>query len=154
MSRLVLPDPRPKRSRLCYTLAQYFYVSTTFYLKDVELTPLLLLTNSQNMQGFEQTIDKKASARITALELKQLLITLSTTRNVCFRFRQIGEMWMKNHMKVDNIRDNSVLLYDDVDNRYYIVKINTIMQFDIDARFQSLQPNFHYDVSPSAELDS
>jgi hypothetical protein len=105
------------------------------------------------MQGLERSAEKTRILNVTSLELKQLLILLSTKRNIRLRFKQTGGKWMKNYMKVDAVKDKSVLLYDDSDGRYYLLKINNIMQFDIDATFQTYQPGLHYTVTPSAELD-
>lgn len=96
---------------------------------------------------------EKTSSAISSVELKQLLVLLSQSSTICFRFRLLGEMWMNNHMKVTNVRDNSVLFYDEVSAKYYLVKINNIMQFDIDNRLHYFQPHFHYDVFPSPELE-
>jgi hypothetical protein len=97
-------------------------------------------------------IEKTASA-ISSVELKQLLVLLTQTSNVCFRFRQVGEMWMRNHMKVNTVKEDSVLFYDDTDGKFFLVKLKNIMQFDIDNRIHHYQPHFHYDVLPSVELD-
>ena len=91
---------------------------------------------------------------VNSLELKRILIALSTyTKSICFRWRQIGEIWMKRHCRVIDVKDKMVVLLDEVDNRYYLVRINSIMQFDLDERFQQFQPHFHYDVVPSTELE-
>ena len=89
----------------------------------------------------------------SAIELKQLLTHFSKTPGFSFRFRLLGEMWMKNLMQVTAVNEKTVLVYDDIDTKYYLVKINNIVQFEIDGRFQAYQPFFHYDVKPSAELD-
>jgi hypothetical protein len=97
-------------------------------------------------------VEKTASA-ISSVELKQLLVLLSQSSSICFRFRAIGEMWMKNHMKVTNVSDDSALFYDEGETKYYLIKINNIMQFDIDNRIHNYHPHFHYNVIPSSELD-
>ena len=104
------------------------------------------------MSDFEKSV-QSSSKTVSGLELKQLLILLASTKSVCFRFRQVGGMWMKHHMRVDTVNEKSVLLRDEKDNRFYLVGINSIIQFDIDERFQAYLPNFHYTVRPSRELD-
>lgn len=96
---------------------------------------------------------EKTATSVIGLELKQLLIHLSESKNICFRFRIIGEMWMKRHMRVSSVNEKTALFYDEVDNKYYQVKLNNIIQFDLDDRFQNFLPHFHYTVSPSSELD-
>ena len=92
-------------------------------------------------------------AIVTAVELKQLTVALLTKQNVCFRSRQIGEMWMKHHCQVSSVNDKTVLLYDEVEGKYQLIRFNSVMQFDIDNRFQQYHPHFHYDVCPSPELE-
>jgi hypothetical protein len=106
------------------------------------------------MQSFDyKTNLEKTVASISALELKQLLIQLLKNPHICFRFRLIGEMWMQHLMSVNAINEKSVLLYDEVDNKHFLVRYNNIMQFEIDHRFQTYQPHFHYTVQPANELE-
>jgi hypothetical protein len=102
------------------------------------------------MQLFDSNI-KNPISDISSLELKQLLYQIVDS-TVCFRFRPIGGMWMKNLMKVSAIRENSVVLFDEKNNKYHLIGLNDIMQFEIDERFQVFQPYFHYDVMRSTEL--
>src|SRR5687768_5236244 len=104
------------------------------------------------MKVTENKLEKNFTT-ISALELKQLLILLSKSSSICFRVRQLGEMWMTNLMRVHAVNEKSVLLYDENETKYYLVRLNNIMQFEIDARFQTYQPFFHYNVLPSRELD-
>lgn len=97
---------------------------------------------------------EKNTQLVNALELKQILISLSQYNNhICFRWRQVGELWMRHHCRVTDVKDKTVVLLDESDSRYHLIRINSIMQFDLDERFQHYQPNFHYDVSPAIELD-
>ena len=111
------------------------------------------LQSGPYMWILDKDVERTESKTITALELKQLLFLLERSAKVCFRFRQIGEMWMNNHMQVSNVAERSVLLYDDSFNRYVMVKLNKIIQFDLDNRFQNYQPHYHYGVVPSPELE-
>jgi hypothetical protein len=91
---------------------------------------------------------------VNALELKRMLTSLATyTKGICFRWRQVGEMWMKHHCRVIDVKDKTAVFFDEVENRYYLVRINSIMQFDLDERFQQFQPNYHYEVAPAPELE-
>jgi hypothetical protein len=60
---------------------------------------------------------------------------------------------MRRHCRVTDVKDKTVVLFDEVENKYYLVKINSIMQFDLDERFQNYQPHFHYEVTPAPELE-
>jgi hypothetical protein len=96
---------------------------------------------------------EKNVTTVSGLELKQLLIQLVNHSHICFRFRLMGEMWIKSMTQVTAINEKTVLVYDDVENKYYLIRYNSVMQFEIDHRFQNLQPHFHYNVQPSPELD-
>jgi hypothetical protein len=97
------------------------------------------------------TVENQSPPTVSALQLKQLLIHITDT-SICFRFRLLGGMWMKNLMKVSTVRENSVMLYDEKDSKYHLVGLNDIMQFEIDERYQGYQPHFHYEVKSSSEL--
>ena len=91
--------------------------------------------------------------KITAVELKRLLVTLhGYSPCVFFRCRQVGAMWMKRHAQISSITGNSVILYNEKESKYTFVDINNIVQFDLDERFQHYQPHCHYEVEPSSEL--
>ena len=91
--------------------------------------------------------------KITAVELKRLLVTLHAYNpKVFFRCRQIGAMWMKRHAQISSVTGNSVILYNEKESKYTFVDINSIVQFDLDERFQHYQPHCHYEVEPSSEL--
>ena len=102
---------------------------------------------------WQSDLNVEKTSLLSGIELKRLLVLLSQTPNICFRFRQVGEMWMQNHMKVSSVNENNVLFYDDKDSKFYHIRINSIMQFDIDNRIHHYQPHFHYSVQPSSELE-
>jgi hypothetical protein len=89
---------------------------------------------------------------VSAIELKQLLILLAST-TTCFRFRIVGEMWVRNLMRVITVNEKTALLLDETENKYFALRINNVMQFELDTRFQNFQPYFHYSVTPSKELE-
>lgn len=97
------------------------------------------------------SVVNQSEPTVSALELKQLLVHIADT-SICFRFRLLGGMWMKNLMKVSTVRENSVMLYDEKEAKYHLVGLNDIIQFEIDERYQGFQPYFHYEVKNSPEL--
>ena len=104
---------------------------------------------------FFQSVETRqdSSEKITAVELKRLLVNITSyNSNVFFRCRQMGAMWMTRHAMISSVTGNSVLLYDEKDSKYTYVDINSIIQFDLDERFQHYLPHYHYDVEPSSEL--
>ena len=106
----------------------------------------------REMMTFRNDLERSVTT-FSGLELKQLMLNLTRVPNVCFRFRLLGEMWMKNLMQVTAVNEKTALFFDEVDTKYYLVRINNIMQFEIDGRFHNFQPFFHYNVIPSPELE-
>ena len=101
------------------------------------------------------TIKKESPNVISVIELKKLLIELKEKRpDICIRFRLLGEMWARNFMRVILVTAKGVLLNDEVTNEAIsIANLTNIMQFEIDNRFQSFHPHFHYEVMPSPEFE-
>jgi hypothetical protein len=91
---------------------------------------------------------------ITVLELKRLLIDLKEHQpHTCVRVRLIGEMWFPVFMNIVFISDKGIVLNDERSTRLRdIPSLSMIMQFEIDQRFQSFQPHFHYEVVPADEF--
>jgi hypothetical protein len=99
-------------------------------------------------------VDKNKTL-ISDLELKRLLIELKDKRpDICFRYRQLGEMWKPNFMRIIDISDKGAVLNDETHNKLvFISDFSQVMQFELDAKFQQYQPHFHYEVLPT-ELHS
>jgi hypothetical protein len=97
---------------------------------------------------------KNDQAMISVLELKRLLIELrEKCVDVCIRPRLIGEMWYPQFLRVALLTEKGVLFHDENTNRFMsIADISSIMQFELDKRFQNFQPYFHYIVTSSAEI--
>jgi hypothetical protein len=88
------------------------------------------------------------SAEVSVLELKRLLIELVDKRpDICVRFRLLGEMWFSYFMRIILVTDTGVILNNEVAHKVVPVKdLKTVMQFEIDRRFQNFRPHFHYNV--------
>lgn len=85
------------------------------------------------------------------MELKQLLSGLCDNPhlNICFRFRCSGQMWYPNFTRALSLTDTGVTLIDATNSQVVTIHhLMDILQFEIDDRFQTFQPNFHYDVRP------
>jgi hypothetical protein len=98
------------------------------------------------VENLKPGVNIEKTSDVSILEVRQLLTLLSQTPNIGFRFRQTGEMWMRNHMRVVRVSATSVLLYDEQEIRFCFVKIENIIQFDLDNRIHNYQPHFHYSV--------
>jgi hypothetical protein len=83
----------------------------------------------------------------SAQHLKQILIDIEENgTNVCVRFRQIGELWSENFVRVIRVTDDRVLVNDEVKNKLISFDLNAIVQFEVDQGFKSVEPHNHYDV--------
>lgn len=90
---------------------------------------------------------------VTTVELMQLLVELrDKSKNTCFRYRILGEMWKQNFFRIVGVSQGGVALLDDVTNKLvFIQDLSKIVQFEIDASFQAYQAHFHYEVLPYTE---
>ena len=89
------------------------------------------------------------TVEITALELRRLLVKIKNKRpDMCVRFRLLGKMWFLHFMKIILITETGVILNDEISNKMFLIQdLSTVMQFEIDHRFQNYQPHFHYKVN-------
>jgi hypothetical protein len=92
---------------------------------------------------------------ISTTALKRLLYELKDKGpGVCIRLRMMGEMWHQNFTRIVLVTDSKILLFDEILNRTLLIgDVNRIIQFEIDNRFQTFQPFFHYDVQPMKEIE-
>ena len=90
---------------------------------------------------------------ITVLELRKLLIDLKTYQpNTCIRIRLLGEMWFPSFMNIILVTEKGIVLNDEKFSRLRVIPLlSGIAQFEIDQRFQSFQPHFHYEIISSEE---
>lgn len=66
----------------------------------------------------------------------------------------MGQMWAQNFMRVIEVPERGVLLYDEHANKHIsIADLSKIMQFELDKSFQTYQPHNHYDVVLIGEWD-
>jgi hypothetical protein len=87
---------------------------------------------------------------VSDTELKCLLVELHDKRpDICMRYRFIGEMWQPNFLRIMRVYEKGAALHDEITNRLTFIRdLASIMQFEIDAKFQNFQPHFHYEVQP------
>lgn len=103
------------------------------------------------MQGGAEIIMAKKTL-LSATELKRIIIDIKEHGpDTCIRFRLIGEMWQVNMMRIITVTENRVLVHDGIANRLLSIDLNNVMQFEIDTRFQDIQPHYHYEVKPILE---
>jgi hypothetical protein len=88
---------------------------------------------------------------ITTFYLRNLLSDLGGRRmQVGIRFRMLGEMWKPHFMRLVRLTDRGAIFVDESTEEFvFVSELNDIVQFEIDDRFQELQPHFHYEVTTS-----
>ena len=93
---------------------------------------------------------RDASKVVPVLQLRKLLYELRDHRvNVCVRIRRLGEMWKPNFMRVVDLNDRGAIFSDETTNEFvFVMDLTEIMQFELDNRFQSYEPYYHYEVTP------
>jgi hypothetical protein len=98
---------------------------------------------------------EKNKSQISLLELKRLLITIIDYKlPVCFRFRMLGEMWQPSFYRVLKVTEKGVVLNDELRNKTIVIPdLANIVQFELDGRLHTFEPNFHYDLN-LAEVSS
>jgi hypothetical protein len=99
-------------------------------------------------------IREREEHSVSVAELKKLLVDLREKKpDVCVRFRFIGELWVKNFLTIAMVTAKGVVLKDRADNRLVIISnLDDVIQFEIDAPFQTFRPHYHYDVTLSEKF--
>lgn len=87
---------------------------------------------------------------IQVLELRRLLFELKDLRpDINIRFRLLGEMWQNNFSAVIRLTERGAIFTDEKSGKPFLIDdLNSVIQFEIDTRFQHYEPNFHYSVKP------
>jgi hypothetical protein len=86
--------------------------------------------------------------RIQILELKRLLFLIKDSKlDICIRVRFIGKMWLTDYMRIVELSETKMTLFDERNNSLILIRnLASIMQFELDAELQQYEPNFHYTI--------
>jgi hypothetical protein len=117
----------------------FFAVGTFFYSLSYKI----------NLHDLSKMVEvEKNKTLISRLELKRLLTELKDLRpDICFRYRLVGEMWKPNFMRIVDVNEKGAVLIDETtDKLVFLHTLIQVVQFEIDAKFQMIQPHFHYEV--------
>jgi hypothetical protein len=97
---------------------------------------------------------KEPRSTISIIELKRLLIELTEKRSdIGIRFRFMGELWSVNFFRIVTVTDKGALFKNEISQKFVAVSdLSSVIQFEIDTRFQNFQPFYHYDVKPMSEF--
>ena len=92
--------------------------------------------------------------QIQILELRRLLHELKDQHDdICIRLRLVGSMWQQNFLKVAKVTEHGAVLFDQ--RTHQIITVNDlreVVQFEIDARYQSFHPHNHYDIAANMNI--
>ena len=91
---------------------------------------------------------------VTTTELKALFADIvARPSGICVRTRLLGEMWHPNFMHLLMVTKSGVIILNDEALRkaVTILRIEDIIQFEIDRKFQIYEPHFHYDVKVDSQ---
>ena len=89
-------------------------------------------------------------------ELRRLVLSIIEHRaQVCIRFRTIGQVWHPNFLRILKIEDGKTVLFHDEARRMLISlpDLSTIVQFELNDKLYSYEPNCHYQVSAEMFYD-
>jgi hypothetical protein len=86
---------------------------------------------------------------ITTFYLRNLLNDLTGRRPVVgIRLRMLGEMWKPNFMSIVSVTDRGAVFIDDsIQEFVFVPDLSDVVQFELEDRFNDLQPHFHYEVN-------
>jgi len=89
---------------------------------------------------------------VPVTELKKLIFSIAKQElPICIRYRSLGQLWYPNFLRVIDVQESKRILFHD-QTRNKIVSLpdlSMIIQFELDGRFNSLEPNCHYQVADS-----
>ena len=106
--------------------------------------PLTTHTKSQSIIG----------GTVTTTQVKALLTEIAANPcGVCIRTRLLGEMWHPNFMHLLMITKGGVIIFNDeiLRKAVTIMRVEDVIQFEIDRKFQNYEPHFHYDVGADSQ---
>lgn len=90
---------------------------------------------------------KEETKSISILELRRLLADLKSYSDVCIRIRLLGKFWDNSFHQIQSVTEKGVILYNPTFHKTMEIQdLQNIVQFEIDKKYQSFQPHFHYDV--------
>jgi hypothetical protein len=100
----------------------------------------------------ENVAVRESATSLSTLQLKKLLHDLKAHSNACIRLRLIGRMWDNSFCHIHAVTDRGVILYKTSPAQMTeIGDVRQVIQFEIDRKYQNIQPHYHYGVTLSPE---
>ena len=87
---------------------------------------------------------------ISGTDLQRTLYSIyENNLRVNIRFRTLGQFWYPNFVRVLKIEDGKSILFHDEGRKFFfsLRDFSVITEFEIDNSLDSLEPNFHYQVT-------
>ena len=94
-------------------------------------------------------VDPNISGVVTTTQLRAFFAeVVANPSGMCVRTRLLGEMWHPNFMHLLMVTKGGVIILNDevLRKAITIMRIEDIIQFEIDRKFQIYEPHYHYDV--------
>ena len=90
-----------------------------------------------------------ATTDVSINDLKKIVFSIVHNKlQISIRFRTLGQLWYPNFLRIVKIEDGNRVLFHDENRRFFISlrDLSVITQFELDSRYNHLEPNFHYQV--------
>lgn len=87
---------------------------------------------------------------VSLSDLKKLLVSIGRDpQPVRIRYRALGQLWHPNFLQVLKVEQGKSVLFHDAIRKKFIAlsDLTRIMQFELDRKLHSYEPNFHYQIS-------
>ena len=86
---------------------------------------------------------------VSVTDLKRLLYAITQQEHpVSIRYRTLGQLWYPNFLSVVKIANTNVLFHDKAKKKLIsLPDLTRIIQFELDGKFSSFEPNCHYQVA-------
>lgn len=90
-----------------------------------------------------------AATEVSVDDLKKIVLSIAERKHkISIRFRTVGQLWYPNFLRILKVEDGKRILFHDEKRKFFISlrDLTAITQFELDGRFNGLEPNFHYQV--------
>jgi len=91
-----------------------------------------------------------AETVISVDDLKRIVFSIVEKKlRTSMRFRTVGQMWYPAFLRIMKIEDGKRVLFHDEKRKFFISlrDLSAITHFELDERFDSIEANFHYQVT-------
>jgi hypothetical protein len=86
---------------------------------------------------------------VSLKELERILLSIQHHQpHIFIRYRTLGEVWYPNFLKILEIRETGIKLYDNIrQSTIRLTDFTRIAELELNGKFESYQANYQYEVS-------